>query len=228
MLFHPDQMKTGIYIAIWILFSSCTILFNKWILGFFPYPIFLTTWHMFFASVGTFTLKKTTNLLNSLDENPISNQVYFSNVVPIGVFFAASLIFSNKVYLYLSVSFIQMLKAATPIVVLLLSFVMNLEKPSAKLFAIIFLVSSGIAIASYGEIDFIFIGVLFQVLGIVVESIRLVLVQILLSNNGLKFDAICGLYLFAPVTFFFEIFLSIYSFFHSHYFLLFIFLSLFF
>lgn len=34
-------------------------------------------------------------------------------IVPIGVFFSLSLIFGNLVYLYLSVSFIQMLKVGS-------------------------------------------------------------------------------------------------------------------
>jgi len=156
---------------------------------------------MLFASLGTTVLFFTTNLLPSMKEVTITREIYLKNIVPIGGFFAASLIFSNKAYLYLSVSFIQMLKASTPVVVLLLSFATKLETPSITLFTLILTVSTGVALASYGEIHFVVIGVVYQVTGIAVESIRLVLVQILLSANGLKLDPLSGLFLYAPVCF---------------------------
>lgn len=193
------------FIAVWIFFSSTVILFNKWILsptgGRFPFPVFLTTWHMLFATLGTVVLRHTTSLLPSLDQVTITKTAYAKNVLPIGVVFAASLVLSNKAYLYLSVSFIQMLKAATPVVVLLLSFVFGVEKPSASLFVIILLVSGGVFLASVGEIQFVLTGFVYQAVGVVVESTRLVLVQLLLTGNGLKFDPLSALYLFAPVCF---------------------------
>jgi len=196
-------MQTWVYIAIWIFFSSSTILFNKWILseGGFPYPIILTTCHMLFTSIATTILLFTTNLLPSLKEVTITREIYLKNIVPISVFFAASLIFYNKAYLYLSVSFIQMLKAATPVVVLLLSFATRLETPSWTLFLIIMTVSTGVGLASYGEIHFVLIGVIYQIIGIMVESVRLILVQILLAANGLKLDPLSGLFLYAPFCF---------------------------
>lgn len=45
---------------------------------------------------------------------PIYADQYSRAIVPIGVFFSLSLIFGNLVYLYLSVSFIQMLKVRSP------------------------------------------------------------------------------------------------------------------
>jgi len=199
----PAIWETVGFISIWISFSSATILFNKWILseGGFPYPIILTSWHMLFATVVTQVMRRTTNLLPSLNEVPITADFYLKNIVPIGIFFAASLVFSNKAYLYLSVSFIQMLKASTPVVVLLISFIMGLEKPNLQLLGLIVAVSLGVAIASAGEIHFVPIGVIFQSIAVVVESVRLVLVSTLLSANGYKFDALSGLYLYAPVCF---------------------------
>jgi drug/metabolite transporter (DMT)-like permease len=199
--------KVIAYIAIWIFFSSSTIIFNKWILseGDFPYPIILTTWHMFFASIGTTFLLKTTDLLTSMKDLTLNTELYTKKIIPIAAFFAASLIFSNKAYLYISVSFIQMLKASTPVVVLVFSFLTGLEKPSGVLFAIVLAVSTGVSLASYGEINFVLIGVIYQILGILSESIRLILVQILLSASGLKLDPLSGLFLYAPVCFVFNL-----------------------
>jgi hypothetical protein len=45
-------------------------LFNKAVLDQlkFPYPMFLTTWHMFFATIMTQVLSRTTNMLPGVKE----------------------------------------------------------------------------------------------------------------------------------------------------------------
>ncbi len=190
------------YIVVWIILSSSTIFFNKYILTSlnFHFPIFLTACHMLIASIATFLIRHTTGMMESLKTTTISRSFYLKNIAPIAIFFAASLVFSNKAYLYLSVSFIQMLKAVTPMVILILSFIAKLEKASTKIVTIISMVSIGVIIASYGEINFVWMGVAFQLLAIFLESVRLILVQILLSSSGVKLDPLSALYLFAPVS----------------------------
>lgn len=48
-----------------------------------------------------------------LDSSTADTVYYRSAIVPIGVMFSFSLIFGNVAYMYLSVSFIQMLKASS-------------------------------------------------------------------------------------------------------------------
>ena len=45
-------------------------------------------------------------------------------------------------------------------------------------------VTIGVAIASYGEINFVLIGVVLQLISVATESTRLTLVQILLQVSG--------------------------------------------
>jgi len=56
----------------------------------------------------------------------------------------------------------------------------------------------GVIIASYGEIQFVMIGFLYQIGGIVFEATRLVMVQKLLSSAEFKMDPLVSLYYFAP------------------------------
>lgn len=81
-------------------------------------PIFLTTFHLTYASIGTRLLLRFTNLLDGVKDVQMPWDRYFKSIVPIGALFSASLIFSNLAYLTLSVSFIQMLKAYTSVAVL--------------------------------------------------------------------------------------------------------------
>ena len=117
-LLSPDaerlfqQYRAPIIISLWIFFSSCTILYNKYVLSTlnFRFPIYLTTVHLLFATVMTRILKSHTNLLQGVDRNPMSWRQWWSGIVPVGLLFTGTLICSNRAYLYLSVSFIQMLK----------------------------------------------------------------------------------------------------------------------
>jgi hypothetical protein len=97
--------------SLWIVLSSIVIIFNKWILDRFPFSITLTTWHMLFATIATQILARTTTLVDRSTE--MTKRLYIRAILPIGMCFSMSLILSNLVYLYLSISFIQMLKVRT-------------------------------------------------------------------------------------------------------------------
>lgn len=56
----------------------------------------------------------------------------------------------------------------------------------------------GVIIASFGEIKFDGLGFIIQVLGIIFEALRLVMVQRLLSSAEFKMDPLVSLYYYAP------------------------------
>jgi len=169
-----------------MVFSSVVILFNKWILSSagFPYPVLLTTWHLVVATLLTQLLARTTSLLDGRKLTRMTPRLYWSAIVPIGVFYSLSLACSNLVYLYLSVAFTQMLKAAAPATVLFTSWIFGVAKPNLAVLTNILIIVAGVAIASYGEIEFDIRGFFYQVGGLVFESIRLVLVQKLLAGTS--------------------------------------------
>lgn len=67
-----------------------------------------------------------------------------------------------------------------------------------RLFAIVIAISMGVALASYGELNFVMSGFVCQTLGIAFEAARLVSIQKLLT--GLKMSPLVSLYYFAPVS----------------------------
>jgi len=97
----------------------------------------------------------------------------------------------------LSVSFIQMIKAVTPVVVLFVSFAFKVKAFNPTLVYIVCVISLGVGIASYGELQFDLLGFLIQLLAILIESCRLVLIQILMQ--GMNMNPLVSLYYFAPV-----------------------------
>jgi drug/metabolite transporter (DMT)-like permease len=149
--------------------------------------------------LATQLLARTTSLLDSRHSLPIDGRFYLRTIVPIGILYTGSLVCSNVVYLYLSVSFIQMLKSASPVAVLFFSWLWGLVKPTQSMLINILVIVCGVGLASVGEIQFSIIGFLFQVGGIVFEAVRLVMIQVMLSSEGLKMDPLVGLYYYAPV-----------------------------
>ncbi|KAF3799397.1 putative sugar phosphate/phosphate translocator [Colletotrichum gloeosporioides] len=193
---HP-----ALYVIVWISLSSSVILFNKWILDTlnFRYPVILTTYHLTFATIMTQILARWTTVLDGRKSVKMTGRVYMRAIVPIGVFFSLSLICGNLTYLYLSVAFIQMLKATTPVAVLLSGWALGVSQPNLKVFLNVSIIVVGVIIASMGEIKFVWIGVIYQIGGVIFEALRLTMVQRLLSSADFKMDPLVSVYYFAPV-----------------------------
>ncbi|KAI6782415.1 sugar phosphate/phosphate translocator-like protein [Emericellopsis cladophorae] len=215
---HGPESRTlslhpSFYILSWIFFSNCTILFNKWLIdnAGFRYPILLTCWHLVFATAATQLLARTTSLLESRHTLPIDRRFFLRTILPIGILYSGSLVCSNVVYLYLSVPFIQMLKSASPVVVLFFSWLWGIANPTMSTLLNILVIVLGVAIASAGEIQFSWLGFLYQVGGTVFEAMRLVLIQVMLSSEGLQMDPLVGLYYYAPVCAVMNMFVALWS-----------------
>ncbi|KAH7033370.1 triose-phosphate transporter family-domain-containing protein [Microdochium trichocladiopsis] len=179
-LAHP-----ALFVLSWVFFSNLTILFNKWLIDAagFPYPVILTCWHMVFATAATQTLARTTRVLDSRHAVQMTRHTYLRAVVPIGVMYSVSMVCSTLVYLYLSVPFIQMLKAAAPAVVLFVGWIWGVESPTPKTILNIAGIIVGVIVASAGEIHFSWTGFLYQLGGLVFESLRVIMIQALFTKN---------------------------------------------
>ena len=190
------------YVATWIGLSSGVILFNKYILSFFgfPFPISLTMIHMCFCSCMAFLIIRVFKLVNS---NDLDRQTYVQKIVPVGALFALSLWLSNTAYVYLSVAFIQMLKALMPASVYTVGCLMGIEQFTYARLANMFVITLGVCIASYGELNFHLLGVLIQLASVCAEAFRLGLVQIILNSEKLKMNSITTLYYVSPACFVF-------------------------
>ncbi|KAG1800275.1 TPT-domain-containing protein [Suillus plorans] len=193
------KFSAATIIPVWIALSSGVIIYNNYIYNTlnFKFPVFLVTWHLTFAAIGTRVLQRTTHLLDGAKDVPVSKDMFLRSILPIGLLFSGSLILSNTAYLYLSVAYIQMLKAFTPVAILLITWATRISEPSRKLLIIVLMISSGVAVTSKGERFFSWIGFVIQAGGVGFEATRLVLIQTLL--HGLKMDPLVSLHLYAPV-----------------------------
>ncbi|KAI1391002.1 TPT-domain-containing protein [Hypoxylon trugodes] len=193
------SLHPAVYISAWIFFSNSTIIFNKWLIDDAGFPVILTLWHMVFATLATQVLARTTNILDGRHKTHMNTELYMKTVVPIGLLYSGSMACSTSTFLYLSVSFIQMLKAIAPAITLIVGWFWGVEHPTWTTFSYIMLIVVGVALASAGEVQFSWLGFVFQIAGIIFESIRVIMIQSLMSNTGLSMDPLVSLYYYAPV-----------------------------
>uniref|UniRef100_A0A0D6QWM5 Sugar phosphate transporter domain-containing protein n=1 Tax=Araucaria cunninghamii TaxID=56994 RepID=A0A0D6QWM5_ARACU len=188
-----------VYVAIWISLSFTVIVYNKYILDRnmynWPFPISLTMIHMGFCSALALLLVR---VLKVVEPIGMTKEVYLSSIVPIGALYSMSLWFSNSAYIYLSVSFIQMLKALMPVAVYSIGVTLKKDNFKSDTMANMVGISVGVAIAAYGEAKFNAWGVLLQLGAVIFEATRLVLIQILLTSKGITLNPITTLYYVAP------------------------------
>ncbi|KAL3452903.1 triose-phosphate transporter family-domain-containing protein [Aspergillus insuetus] len=170
----------------WIFWSNLTILFNKWILEYTPfkYPILLTTWHLLFATLATQLLAHTTPLLSARASLPMNARIYMARIAPIGLLYSASLVCSNVAYVYLNVGFIQMLKAAGPVVTLLTSYLWSVTELTAGKVVNILVIAVSVGVTVSGEMRFSWVGVALQGAALVCDANRLVLMEIITSSSS--------------------------------------------
>jgi len=116
-----EQLYTAYLLVQWISLSTVLILLNKHILSTagFNFPVTLVLMHMSFCSLCALIWKLCGWITVPHLGGPT---VYCVRFVPVGLFFAASLSLGNAAYLFISVAFVQMLKASMPVATLLVSF----------------------------------------------------------------------------------------------------------
>lgn len=187
----------------WMAVSSGLVLLNSYILtkDGFPYPICLSSAGQLFSFLATFLLNKFGIVRVGSGGNVVMNRrFYMKHVMPIGLLAATTLSAGNWAYLHLSVSFIQMLKAGTPVVTLIVMVLFNLERLRKPLVVSVAVIALGCSLAAYGEIHFAINGFLCMVISELAEALKLVLSQLLLSGR-VQFSPFESLYYIAPAAF---------------------------
>lgn len=144
-------LRTIYLIAQWIFFSSAIILYNKYILSSlgFAFPLTLVLMHMTFVTLCANVWKR----LGLATVPSISWRDIGLRFVPIAMCFGGSLAFSNLAYLYLSVAFIQIMKASSPLWVMVVSFIFGVEQPSWMLALWIAIIFGGVLTASVAQVN---------------------------------------------------------------------------
>lgn len=193
-------------VGLWITLSTVVIVYNASLLHKFRHPITLIAWHMLVGSVMTLGIRlvkpgwmKTGDPERGLPPLTLWNALRLGT--PIGFLHAASMIAGNSAYLYLNVSFIQMIKAWTAGCVYFVGCGVGTQTWSLAVAKTIAMITFGLSIASYGELEFNMWGFVLQVVSICLEGGRINLLELTLKSQGYKLNPLSSLQIFAPIMF---------------------------
>ncbi|GIM08877.1 hypothetical protein Vretimale_12833 [Volvox reticuliferus] len=171
----------------WMLFSSAVIILNKQLYaGGFAYPSTVTGAGQLFSALSGFLLAAVSG---QRLRPPPGLRVFLRVLLPIAACTACSMYFGNMTYLYLSVSFIQILKAFTPAITLALCVAAGLERPSGRLLVAIAMIVGGTAgavLVESGAPSFRLVGFMAFMASSLTEAARVVGAELL--RDGSKYN----------------------------------------
>ncbi|CAK9050217.1 Probable sugar phosphate/phosphate translocator At3g17430 [Durusdinium trenchii] len=125
-----------------------------------------------------------------------TGNAWFFNVVPVALCQAATLALGNAAYLHFGVGMVQMLKAGTPIFVLLTVAMLRLESPSFLRTFFVALITVGTFITAGTTPEWSAPGLVLSLGAMLTEALRVSLTQFLLSSCKLSVTE--GQYVLAP------------------------------
>ncbi|CEF98799.1 Triose-phosphate transporter domain [Ostreococcus tauri] len=192
--------RATFYLLAWGTTSGLIILLNDAVLNKydFPYPIAvsatgpLVSWIIAAVLVVTNRVKL---------EKTLTIREWLLTVFPIGFFTAVTYAAGNQLYLYLSVSFIQMMKSLSPCVVFAMLVMAKLDTPTKPKVVSVAMMTVGMGVACATEETFTALGMTLMIIGEGAESMRMVLFQNFLDNRG--FGLLEGLFYTCPANLFF-------------------------
>ncbi|EGD82822.1 hypothetical protein PTSG_03472 [Salpingoeca rosetta] len=129
----------------------------------------------------------------------VTSEFYLWRVMPVGLFGALSICFGNAALLYLSMSFIQVLKSFAPALTLLFLWLAGLVSPTPPRIAAVLGITGFSTVAVFGEADFSAVGFAIMMLSVLTESIKMMVTQQLFSGVA-RFNVIESLYYIGPAT----------------------------
>ncbi|KZV98118.1 TPT-domain-containing protein [Exidia glandulosa HHB12029] len=180
--------RTAAIITVYIALSASVDLYNRYIWSTleFPYPVVLVTSQLVVTALGSTVYLQLVDVDSAhlQTRTRMSRGIFLRCVVPIGILFSGSLLLSNQAFLHLSVCWIQIPEAFVPVAVL---FARIPVRDASRVFAIILMVSFGVAVASYSSSYalriFDMLGFGMQALAVMFEASRLVMLEILLHET---------------------------------------------
>lgn len=197
------QLAVVFWVTAWMLFSSIIVIFNKWMFesGGFPYPLALTSLHMFacFLTFGSIRMLAPQQIRLSLMPDAdvvVPWSIYLKKLMLISLLYAATLGAGNLAYLCSTVAFIQMLKPMNVIFASGFAMLFGMEARTMTHMIIVCVISFGVSVACFTAVQFSFRGACLQVFSTVCEGMRLVLMQSI-TTVGLRLDPVTTVYHFS-------------------------------
>ncbi|KAG9257048.1 solute carrier family 35 member C2 [Emericellopsis atlantica] len=212
-------------ILLWYFFSLCISLYNKWMFDEdrlnFAFPLFTTSMHMVvqFCLAGAvlyFVPSTRPGKSHSSDsgrsrheDEPASNSgnsimskmFYFTRIGPCGAATGLDIGLGNTSLKFISLTFYTMCKSSSLAFVLCFAFLFRLETPTWRLVAIIAVMTVGVVLMVFGEVQFHVGGFVLVISAAFFSGFRWGLTQILLLRHPATSNPFSSIFLLTPVMF---------------------------
>ena len=182
---HAETAVTLALCLAYFVVSPCAILANKMLMkdAGFHFPIIVSSLGQAFTACAAFVCLRVLKTHPMPERHPPAPP---RTLLAVGCASALSLCLGQYPYLYLTVAFIQMLKAFSPAYIVIALWAFGVEYPSRRIIGTVIGLSVCAAVASAGEAHFHAVGVGFMVAAAMADAIRLVLTQMLMQNIRLS------------------------------------------
>ncbi|KNC50124.1 drug/Metabolite transporter superfamily protein [Thecamonas trahens ATCC 50062] len=162
--------------------SSAITLYNKYLLSYAGVPFPLTM--LLFHQAGVYGFARAFSTITKREWPQFSSySVYAKQVLPVGLAMSIDLGATNAAYLFVTVSFGQLVKTQVAAWIVGLSFALGLVKPSFLVAASCALVVCGIAVSAWADTTFSFLGFVLLCVASLAAAIKLLLFQVLYQKT---------------------------------------------
>lgn len=199
-----QPLRAGAACFSYIILSGGLINFNKYVVSKerFPHAMCLTCIHMFASFIFSVILYLVRpSMYPGMKSFKDNYRGVLKKVLPIGGLFAITLYASNKALTYSTVPFLQFMKEANIVIVFILSCLVGLQQLSLLRVCVIGWVITGSALCVTGEVDFVLLGFIFQLISQLADSGRAVLAEILMKADEFKLDPLSYTLMLSPICF---------------------------
>eukprot|EP00559_Dactyliosolen_fragilissimus_P008291 CAMPEP_0184858916 /NCGR_PEP_ID=MMETSP0580-20130426/3944_1 /TAXON_ID=1118495 /ORGANISM="Dactyliosolen fragilissimus" /LENGTH=518 /DNA_ID=CAMNT_0027355275 /DNA_START=281 /DNA_END=1837 /DNA_ORIENTATION=+ len=179
------------YMLGWFILSATLSSYNKYVFGKehmnFPCPLFITSIH--FLTQWVFSLSITCAFPSSLGGDVVRNMPWMTFLwvsFTCGIVTSGDVGFSNMAIARISITFYTMIKASSPIFVLLSAYIFGIVRITPTLILVVIIISIGELFTVLGEVDFDLIGFLLCLVASALSGLRWTTVQLQLQTLSPK------------------------------------------
>lgn len=191
----PSPKKQYTWLAIYFFFNLALTLFNKVVLGKFPFPYTLTAVHALSGTVGCFILERAKFFsLSRLTSSEMLSLIFFSFLYTINI------AISNVSLGLVTVPFHQVVRATTPLFAIGLNVVLYRSKYPLLTYMSLLLVVAGVGFATFGDYYSTPLGFLLTLLGAFLAALKTVITN-RIQTGRLRLSPLELLYRMSPLAF---------------------------
>lgn len=196
---RTEMAQMLLYLTIFALSGPLLIMSNKYVLSDigFAFPLSLSFLTLTFSWAVCWVAIRI-GFVDFRHKDMVDRKFYMTNILPIGALSAGTIVLGMASYLFLTVSFVQMLKAFTPVMTLAFMTSFGLTRPTREIIGCVLIICLGTAFAGLGELNFSLVGMGCMLSAQMCEALKLVFTQLMLKN--FKFNVVETLYYVTPIS----------------------------